>query len=90
MVQNVGYKKTTCSTDKCVKMHILCWICGHTRSDHAWNDDIRDKLGVSPNEEKLVQYWLRWFGHVQRRPLETPVRNGILRRDSNGKRGRRS
>ena len=34
------------------------------------------------------QYRLRWFGHVQRRPLEAPVRSGILSQDSNVKRCR--
>ena len=31
---------------------------------------------------------LRWFGHVQRRPPEVPVRNGVLERVDNVKRGR--
>ena len=62
-----------------VEIRMLRWICGHTRSD---------RLGVAPIEEKLVQHRLRWFGHIQRRPLETPVRNGILSQNSNVKRGR--
>ena len=65
-------------------MRMLRWICGHTRRDRGRNDDIRDKLGVAPIEEKLVQHRLRWFGHVQRRPPEAPV----LSQDSNVKRGR--
>jgi hypothetical protein len=52
------------------------------------NDDIRDKLGVAPIQEKLVQHHLRWFGHIQRRPPEAPVRSGILSRPENIKRGR--
>jgi hypothetical protein len=40
---------------------------------------------VAPIEEKLVQHRLRWFEHVQRRPPETLVCSGILRRDVNGK-----
>ena len=36
----------------------------------------------------LVQHRLRWFGHVQRRPPDAPVRSGILSQDSNVKRGR--
>ena len=56
---------------------MLRWIYGHTRRDKVRNDDIRDRLGVTPIEEKLVQHWLRWFGHVQRRPPETPVRSRI-------------
>ena len=71
-----------------VEMCMLRWICGHTRSDRVRNDDIRDRLGVAPIEEKLIQHRLRWFGHVQRRPLEAPVRSGILSQDSNVKRGR--
>ena len=60
---------------------MLRWICGHTRRlvhkrRHVRNDDIRDRLGVAPIKEKLVQHRLGWFEHVQRRPLETPVRGG--------------
>jgi hypothetical protein len=67
---------------------MLRWICGHTKRDRVRNDDIRDRLRVAPIEEKLVQHRLRWFGHVQRRPLETPVCSGILSQDSNVKRDR--
>ncbi|KAG2646025.1 hypothetical protein PVAP13_2KG474400 [Panicum virgatum] len=42
----------------------------------------------APIEEKLTQHRLRWFGHVQRRPPEAPVRNGVLERVDNVKRGR--
>ena len=70
------------------EMRMLRWICAHTRRDRVRNDDIRDRLGVAPIEEKLVQLQLRWFGHVQRRPPEAPVRSGILSQDSNVKRGR--
>jgi hypothetical protein len=69
-------------------MRMLHWICGHTRMDRVRNDDIRDRLGVAPIEEKLVQYRLRWFGHVQRRPLEAPVHCGVLSQDNNVGRGR--
>jgi hypothetical protein len=43
---------------------------------------------VAPVEEKLVQHRLRWFGHIQRRPAEAPVRSGVLRRSGNEKRGK--
>jgi hypothetical protein len=43
---------------------------------------------VAPVEEKLMQYRLRWFGHIQRRSAEAPVRSGVIRRSSNDKRGR--
>ena len=66
---------------------MLRWICGHTRRDRVRNDNIRDRLGVAPIEEKFLQHRLRWFGYVQRRPLETPVRSRILCQDSNVKKG---
>jgi hypothetical protein len=34
------------------KMCMLRWICGHTRRDHVQNDDLRERLGVAPVEEK--------------------------------------
>ena len=71
-----------------MEMHMLRWICGHTRRDQVWNDDIHDRLGVAPIDKKFVQHRLRWFGHVQRRPPEAPMRSGILSQDSNVKRGR--
>jgi hypothetical protein len=70
------------------KMWMLCWICGHTRRDRIRNDDIRDKLGVTPIQEKLIQHRLRWFGHIQWRSLEAPIRSGILICPENTRRGR--
>ncbi|TVT99309.1 hypothetical protein EJB05_55308, partial [Eragrostis curvula] len=49
---------------------------------------IHERLRVAPIEEKIVQHCLRWFGHVQRRPEEAPVRSGIIQRPENVKRGR--
>ena len=71
-----------------VEMRMLRWMCGHTRKDRIRSDDIRDRVGVAPIEEKLVQHRLRWFGHIQRRPPEAPVHSGRLKRAENVKRGR--
>jgi hypothetical protein len=70
------------------EMRMLCWICGHTRLDRVRNDDIHDRLGVAPIEEKLIQHWLRWFGNVHQRPLEAPVNRGVIGWDNDVKRGR--
>jgi hypothetical protein len=61
------------------EMRMLRWICGQTRRDWVHNDDIRERLGVAPVEEKLMQHHLRWFGHMQRRPAEALIRNGVIR-----------
>jgi hypothetical protein len=73
--------------------HVLVYHLGHdaylnagcsrptlplTNKYHVW----------LPIEEKLVQQRLRWFGHVQRRPAEAPIYNGVIRRTDNKKRGR--
>ena len=67
---------------------MLRWICGHTRMDRVQKDDIRDRLGVAPIEEKLAQYRLRWFGYDQRRSPETPVHRGVISQANNMRRGR--
>jgi hypothetical protein len=67
---------------------MLRWICGYTRRDRIRNDDIRDKFKVAPIQDKLVQHRLRWFGHIQRRPLEAPERNDILSCRENTRSGR--
>jgi hypothetical protein len=70
------------------EMRMLRWICGHTRRDRVQNVDIRERLGVAPVEEKLVQHCLRWFGHMQQRPAEAPIRNRVIRQTGNKERDR--
>jgi hypothetical protein len=50
------------------EMRMLRWMCGHTMKDRVRNNDIRDRFGVAPIAEKLVQHLLRWFEHIQHRP----------------------
>jgi hypothetical protein len=69
-------------------MRMLRWICGNRRRDRVRNNGIRERLRVAPVEEKPVQHHLRWFGHIQWRPAEAPVRSGVIRRSDNKKRGR--
>ena len=70
------------------EMRMLRWFCGHTRRDRVQNEVIRERVEVASIEEKLIQYRLRWFGHVQRRPPEAPVHSGVLKRVDKIKRGR--
>jgi hypothetical protein len=62
------------------EMRMLRWICGHTRRDRVRNDDIREKLGVTPVDEKLRQHRLKWFGHIQMRLTEALIHNRVIRR----------
>ncbi|XP_070032086.1 uncharacterized protein [Nicotiana tomentosiformis] len=43
--------------------------------DKIRNEVIRDKVGVSPMEDKMREARLRWFGNVKRRSTEAPVRS---------------
>jgi len=70
------------------EMRMLWWFCGYIRRDRVQNEVIRKMVGVAPIEEKLTQHRLRWFGHIQRRPPEAPVRSGVLKHVDKVKRGR--
>jgi hypothetical protein len=71
------------------EMHMLRLFFGHTR-DCVWNDNIRERLGVSPVEEKFMQHRVRWFGHVQWRPTKASVHSGVISRADNRKRQRKT
>jgi hypothetical protein len=45
-------------------------------------------VGVAPIVEKLVENRLRWFGHVERRPIDAVVRRVDQMEKSQVKRGR--
>jgi len=49
----------------------------------------RERVGVAPVVEKLVENRLRWFGHVERRPVDAVVRIVDQMEESQVKRGRR-
>ncbi|KAH1211080.1 LINE-1 retrotransposable element ORF2 protein [Glycine max] len=56
------------------EMRMLRWMCGKTRQDKIRNEAIRERVGVAPIVEKMVKNRLRWFGHVERRPVNSVVR----------------
>ena len=58
-------------------------MSGKTRHDRIRNDTVTERVGVAPIIEKLVENRLRWFGHVERRPVEA-----VVRRVGHVKRGR--
>ncbi|KAL6856119.1 hypothetical protein ACP4OV_018921 [Aristida adscensionis] len=60
------------------KMRVLRWMCGHRRRDRVWNDDIRERVGIAPIEEKLVQHRLR-------EPSTKPANGAPTSSEANGK-----
>ncbi|XP_057517905.1 uncharacterized protein LOC130798828 [Amaranthus tricolor] len=58
---------------KVIEMCILRWMCGHTMNIIR-NQEFRKKLGVAPFSAKMRENGLRWFGHVQRKTYDAPVR----------------
>jgi len=49
-------------------------MCGHTRFDKIGTGVIRSKIGVTPIEDKMKEFRLRWFGHIRKRSMDAPVR----------------
>jgi len=70
------------------EMRMLRWLCGNTRKYRVRNEYIREKVGVTPIENKLRENRLRWFGHIQRRRVDAPVRKSDMITISGKRRGR--
>ena len=66
---------------------MLRWMTGKTRHDRIRNVTIRERVGVAPIIEKLVENRLRWFGHIERRPVDAVVRRVDQMEESQVKRG---
>ncbi|XP_070017308.1 uncharacterized protein [Nicotiana sylvestris] len=59
---------------KVAEMSMLMWMCMHAMIDKIRNDDIREKVLVALIDDKMREARLKWFGHIQRRILDAPVR----------------
>ena len=53
---------------------MLHWMCGHTRLDRIRSAVIRDKIGVTPIEDKMRETRLKCFSHISRRSEDAPMR----------------
>ena len=59
------------------EMRMLRWISENTWKDRIWNEEIYLKIGVAPIDENMRKNHLRWFDHVQRRTINTPIRKWV-------------
>lgn len=57
-----------------LEMKILRWMSGHTKQNRITNESNKEKVEIVPIVENMVEYCIRWFGHVWRRHIETLVR----------------
>ena len=55
-------------------MRMLRWMCRYILMDRIRNQEFREKLGIAPKSGKMRENRLRWFGHVQRKTFDAPVR----------------
>ena len=49
-------------------------MCGKTRRERIRNKILREMIGAIQIEDKLRRNRLRWFDHVQRRPVDAIVK----------------
>ncbi|GKD17981.1 hypothetical protein Tco_1207139 [Tanacetum coccineum] len=66
--------KALASRVEVVELRILRWTYGKTMFDMIPNRVYRVKLEVDTIISKMREGWLRWFGHIKRRPQSAPVR----------------
>jgi len=80
-------KKTQVQRLMVEDMRMISWMCGFSRIDRIRHEVIRDLAKVAPIEDKMRETRLRWFGHVKRRSVDTPVRRCEMINIPGGKRG---
>ena len=52
------------------EMRMLRWMSGFTLRDKMRNEYIRERVGVAPMVDKIRESRLRWFGHINRWPVD--------------------
>lgn len=78
MALNVRLLRSNYSLISITEMRMLKWISENTWKDKIQNEKICIKIRVAPIDEKMKENHLRWFGHVQRRATDAPVKQSEL------------
>ena len=63
-------------------------MCGKTRRDKIRNEQICKMIEVAPIEEKMRENRLRWFGYIQRRSINVPIKKSDAIHIEDNARGR--
>ena len=63
-------------------------MCGKTMRDRVRNERVHKMIKVAPIKEKMRENRLRWFGYIQRRPTNAPVRKSDVIHIKGNTRGR--
>ena len=69
-------------------MRMLMWMYGKTRNNRIKNECFREHLGVAIIGDKIRETCLKWFGHVQRKPITASVRKSLAMKIDGPPRGR--
>lgn len=60
------------------EMWMLRWMTGETRKERIRNEHICMNLSVVPIGDKVREIRLRWFSHLQQRPMTEPIESGMV------------
>ena len=66
--------KTTRHKMDVTEMKMLRGMSEYILKDRISNDHISERVGVTSISEKIRDYCLRWYGHVERRELDVLIR----------------
>ena len=69
-------------------MKMLRGMSEYTLKDRIRNDHIHERVGITQISEKMRDYYLRWYGHVQELDETVRIKAQMVREPYIGNRGR--
>ena len=73
----LAYGRTTLVKKWVFEMRKLRWMCGYTIRGEIHNNHIPERVRASSSiAEKITESHLRWFEHVQRKPIDADEDSG--------------